>query len=358
MTQIDKDEFRSIALKNYHRIPEARGDSQQAYLYKTILWLAEWCGEKQSRQSVKPGYCAIVLERDAASIPGAEKVEYFKDDYTPELGGNLYLADYALNGVFRCRGSCKDLDETICMVREKGLGTRPFIVFDTDSQTVYVFKHGACELTHKFRLRTDIPRPFTIDVFEEMLNDIYNQSLKFPQPSPPIWHEPQNHIPCKETELVIQGLVVLILRARAQGNMLSVSNSEWLTIAEEANNAGRVDIAVYHNQACIVVSELKVLRQYRYPDPKKRKATSSAKTTGREQKMVRPTPVSQRTNEMWALRGLRQAVRYRDADSAKSAALILYDMRDTDADLPSVRTSCSEADVRYLRYFLHNKIPQ
>jgi len=362
MTQIDTDRLKAVALRNFNRIPGERGDTPHSYVETALLWLAEWCGAKKIRDAISPGYCAFVLaqETDGAIIPeNAELVDYFKEDSTPELGGNIYLTDYALNKVLRCRGSCKDLNEVVNMVRENGFEGDPFVAFDTDSQAIYAFEDGAAEMTFRFILREELPRPFTIDVFEDVLDDIYDQNLKFPDVYPPIWHERKNRIPCKETELVIQGHIVGILKARAQGSRVSASESDYLTIAEEKNNAGRVDIAVYRDQACVVVSELKVLRHCRYPDPNKREKRLNEATTQeeREQAMA-PITVPATTNEKWALRGARQAARYRVADGARSAALVLFDMRETDAELSSVKSQCDSTGVRYMKYYLYNEIPK
>jgi len=167
MTQIDTGELKAIARRNYNRIPPTRGDSTKSYFHEVLMWLAEWSGVKKVRQTVAPGYCAFVLAPEIVSgdVPqGAEKLSFFKEDQTPLLGGNIYLTGYAINQVFRYPGTCGDLDETIRMLEEKGISDLPFVAFDTDSQTVYVFAEGGEKMTWRFPLRVDLPRPFTIDV--------------------------------------------------------------------------------------------------------------------------------------------------------------------------------------------------
>lgn len=361
MTEIDIKELKSIALKNFHRIPGGRGDDFNSYLQTVLNWLAEWIGNKQFRHDFTPGYCALVLAPEiiAGDCPnGAEEVLCFKEDKTPRLGGSIYFTDYAINRVFRYAGTCKELNEIVRMISDNGGLGLPFVAFDTDTQNVYVFADGGKNVTLQFPLRTDIPRPFTIDVFEEMLDDIYEQGLKYPKGYPPIWYKTKERVPCKETELVIQSHVALILKARAQGNRSSVTEPEWLLVVEKQNNAGRIDLAVYRDQSCIVVSEIKVLRHCRFPDPNKRqKKPQGAKTKAQQEEANNPLLVSAKTNEKWALRGVRQATRYKIAESAKAASLVVYDMRDQDTDLPTVREQCINDDVRYLRYYLHNQLP-
>lgn len=357
MTQVDSNELKAIALRNLHKIPTARGDDLSAFLQVILIWLAEWVGDKQFRREVTPGYCAFVLAPDRTSgdeANGAEEEFHFKEDTTPKLGGNIYLTDYALNRVWRLPSSCQDLSDVIRVLTTRQLSRCPFVAFDVDAQLVYVFLNGSGTLSFKFALRVDIPRPFTIEVFIEMLDDVYNQMLKYPQQVPRIWHDADNRVPCKQTELTIQSYLVLILRARAQGSRKSTTEPEWLTIFEHKSNAGRADIAVYKESKCIVVSEIKVLRYCHFPCPKKRRIRlAAAKSPEQRKAITKPQLVSAATNEKWALRGARQATRYGQAEGA-AAALILYDMRDSDSDLPTVRAQCIANNVRYHRYYLHH----
>jgi hypothetical protein len=361
MTQVNINELKSIALRNYNKITPSRGDDLNSYFHVTLLWLAEWAAEKQFRSDWKPGYCAFVLAPDIVTgdIPeGAEETYYFKEDTTPLLGGNVYLTDYALNRVLRYGGACRDLNDIVALVKKNNVSDRPFVAFDVDTQTVYVFSHGTAEISLRFPLRSEITRPFTIDVFVAMLDDIYRMNLKYPARYPGVWHDTQMRVPCKATELLIQSHVCTILMARAQGSNKSTSEAEWLIFVEAKNNAGRVDISVYRESACVVVSELKVLRHCHCPEDKKRK---KKRATGRDKKeqatAMKPRLVSTAFNEKWAMRGALQAARYKDTEAAESAALVLYDMRNKDADIPAVQAQCNADGVRYLRYYLHNELP-
>ena len=362
MTQVDTSELRSIALRNYNKIPPSRGDNLSSYFQVAFIWLAEWIAEKEYRTSgVKPGYCAFVLAPHVVTgeIPkGAEVTYYFKEDATPMLGGNLYLTDYQLNRVLRYPNECHDLSDIVALIKRHNISERPFVAFDVDTQIVYVFSHGVAERPLKFHLRADIQHPFTLEVFIEMLNNIYLQNLKYPERYPGVWHDPETRVPCKATELLIQSHVCAILKARAQGSRRSRSEREWLTIMEEKTNAGRVDISIYRESACVVVSELKVLRHCRYPDEHKRNQKLAAAETATERAAaMRPLPVSSEFNEKWAMRGARQAARYKAADDAEYALLVLYDMRDKDADIPAVQSQCNSDGVCYVRYYLHNELP-
>lgn len=361
MIQVDTSELKTIALRNLNKIPATRGDGFRAFLHVILIWLAEWAGDKARRTDIRTGYCAFVLAPDLVGGDGpgqSEKTFHFKEDTTPLLGGNVYLTDYALNRVWKYPAECRDLNGVISILTKGGFADLPFVAFDVDAQSVYIFAEGAATLSLRFPLRTGAPRPFTIDVFMEMVQEIYRQSLQYPEGYPPIWHNREGHVPCRETELIIQGHVACILKARAQGNKSLTDESEWLTIAEAKNNAGRVDIAVYDRNACVVVSELKVLRHCHFPCPDKRQKRLAAASNAKERKAaMTPQPVGASTNEKWAFRGARQAARYKEAEGSPSAALLLFDMRVEDEDLPAVRARCMQDDIRYARYFLHNRLP-
>jgi hypothetical protein len=361
MIQSDTGELKAIALENYNRIPATRGDDLLAFIQVVFTWLVEWIGDKPFRKDVRPGYCAFVLAPDlvAGDLPqGVEETYGFKEDTTPILGGNVYLTDYALNNVWRYPGTCKDLSDVIGLLKSRKLSQLPFVAFDVDAQLVYVYSEGVATLLRKFALRADIPRPFTIDVFVEMLEEVYDQHLKYPSVFPPIWHDPKHRVPCRDTELVIQGHVSCILKARAQGVQKLSAKHDWLTVVETKNNAGRTDISVYKDNACVVVSELKVLRHCRLPDPSRRKKRLDAKRTTEERHpAMTPQPVSPAKNEKWAMHGAKQAARYKLAQAATSAALVLYDMRESDADIPTVQNQCKADDVKYVRYYLYNQLP-
>ena len=175
MIPVDTNELRTIALRNFDRIPTSRGDALDAFLQVILIWLAEWSGDKQHRTEVKPGYCAFVLAPELVGgdgPEGAERTFYFKDDTTPQLGGNVYLTDYALNNVWRFAGDCKDLTDVVSLLTARDVAHLPFVAFDIDTRAVYVFTEGATELSLRFSLRPEIPRPFTIDVFMEIPADL------------------------------------------------------------------------------------------------------------------------------------------------------------------------------------------
>lgn len=343
MTAVPIDVFRGIARQHLNTISHARGDSVNSFVETVLMWLAQWAAEKQYRADIPPGYCAIVLDADAAmneQLPGFDYQEFFKEDHTPLLGGKVFLADYALNRVHRHDANCRDLGNVTKALRAVGYADRPFIAFDVETLTVFIHEQGAQSRPSTFPIRPKIQEPFNTAVFQGILDDIYNQSLRYPQPYPGLWYDTMKRIPVRNTELIVQSHLGTILRARALGH--GTSGGAWLTIRERENNAGRADIAVYQQEKCIVISEIKVLRERRFR---------------RDQDAAKAQKVSPKVNERWARRGAWQAERYKNAEPAQSAVLVLYDMRETDADIESAKKECEKRSVKHLRYYLYNEIP-
>jgi len=341
MIQVDIKHLKDIALSNYNTIPPTRGDNVDSYIRTVLFWLTEWIVEKQYRNEIPPGYCAFVLSsKQMLSTPfrGTKKIQFFKEDKTPLIGGNVYMTDYALNQVQRYPGNCRDLDEITDQIKTLGISDLPFIIFDVETQKVFICNKGITVVPKAFPLRMKIKDPFSVDVFEGILDDIYRDHLQYPEPFPGQWYDTKKRIPCKNTELVIQGLICAMLKARAQGSGQTTGN--WLIIREKQINAGRIDIAIYESHNCIVASEIKVLRFRRHNlciDNAKRVYSSF--------------------NEKWAMRGVRQARRYRDSEPSEFGVLVLYDMRNKDEDIQAVIKECKKLDIKYLRYYLHNRIP-
>jgi hypothetical protein len=341
LKSVDSETLKDIAFKNLNRVPPGRGDDVGSYIHTILVWLAEWAVESQHRTKIPPGYCAFVLEPEQARPDppkGAKEAHFFKEDKTPLLGGNVYITDYALNKVYRYSGKCRDLNEIAGELAKRELGDRPFVAFDVETQTVYICASGMATRPTPVPLRQDIPDPFDEDAFKAILDDIYRDNLRYAEPYPGLWYDTKERIPCKATELIVQSHICAILKARAQGS--GRSTGRWLTISEKKNNAGRIDIAIYLSEHCIVAAEIKVLR-FRHYNPDVKKA-------------IKVTPDF---NEKWAKRGARQARRYKESEPSDYGVLVLYDMRDKDEDAQGALDDCKRLDVRYLRYYLHNGTP-
>jgi hypothetical protein len=335
MIDLDSEEGRRWALRTIGSVTSSKSGEVADFIDTACLWIAKWCATKTKRQQIKIGYCAIVLNPDASQ--GTFK-PWFKEDLTPSLANNVYVSDYALNRVRAIPGRCADLAETISRITNHALTDRPCVVFDTDSQAVFVFVTGVGSKPFRFQMEIPLELAFDAAEFLKMLQKIYVESLRYPETLPAIWMDPANYIPGREAERTIQGHVCQVLKYSLQG--YNYIGGTPIVIRERANNAGRADVVVLVGMECRIASEMKVLRQ-RYFSYKRAKARA----------------VSAKFNERWANRGARQAARYKVVESAIDGVLVLYDMRKTDADIQSAKKLCSDLGVGYARYFLHNTGP-
>jgi len=334
-------ELQEWALREISSVTAGKSGETKGFLETVCLWLANWSAEKSLRTKTKVGYCALVLDADLVAVAPVGKFEargFFKEDYTPNLGGSLYITDYALNRVHRLSAQCSDLEEIASLIEAQGLSARPSVVFDTDSQTLFIFETGFASKPIKIKLPGSLPAKFSYSNFMQMLDQIYKGSLRYPETLPAIWNDPGGYVPGREAERTIQGHVCELLKYQTQIHNYLAGTP--VVIRERANNVGKADVVVVVGSTCIVAGEMKVLRQRHFSD----------------QKPV-PRSVSAAFNESWAKRGAKQASQYKDVEDAKEGVLLLYDMRNKDEDIPSVVALCASLKVHHKRYYLHNTGP-
>ena len=141
-----------------------------------------------------------------------------------------------------------------------------------------------------------------------------------------VWLNQKDRTLKSKAELQIQGNLVLFLKYTIGA---SGSKIDW----EFATVAGRGDVRIIRKtdepdtpfEGCIL--ELKVLREYR----------------------------SAEFNKKWALKGIRQALRYTNADQgAKLAYLCCFDARATDETIEEVEIEAAKNSIRSRRYYMSN----
>ena len=269
-------------------------------------------------------------------------MQFFKDAYPSTLGGSVYLSDYALNRVHCKCIPAQDVDSTVYALRRAGFDKTPAIVFDVEIQKVFLFEEGVAGRYSAFTLGMPLPKPFDFAAFIDLMREVHEQELKYPTEHPRLWTDPAKRVPCEAAERVIQLHLVFALKYSAY--MANLQEEGWIIARESEHIAGRTDITVRVENKCLVAAEIKVLRHCRCPkkDAKKRK---------------KPTRVSDKFNEWWALRGANQAVRYKAKEKAEEGVLLIYDMRSTDSDIKSVVAQCKTLNVHHKRYFLQNALP-
>lgn len=342
MSNSESENLKEWALANIGGIAETKSGEIDNFVETACLWLAEWCATKSRRKKTGTGYCAFMLDPDLVATPAVtpfKERQFFKEDHTPNLGGSVYITDYALNRVHQIVARCADLNEVIDLANQHNLMGRSAVVFDTDSQTVFVFSSGFKGKPKKFSLRVPLPTNFDCAEFVKLLDTVYVQSLRYPESLPAFWNDPNQYVPGRQIERTIQGYICEVLKYSMWGHQYSGQTP--ILIRERVNNAGRADLVILAGAECIIAGEIKVLRQRYFSNEK-----------------PSPRAVSAKFTLWWAKRGAYQAFRYKEVEQAKEGILILYDMRKKDADLIPVLELCKSKKIVHKRYYLHNKTPK
>ncbi|RRJ96404.1 hypothetical protein Ga0100231_021225 [Opitutaceae bacterium TAV4] len=331
--QTKEDLMRSVAAANLNSIPVADSITPRGFLETASNWLGRWWHMRQKWQAVSPGYCALVFDPNFSAQTEAkdyELVKLFRDAYSKNLGGAVYVMDYSLNKVYRKKGVFDDANAIVRELEAGGLATAATVLFEPEAGILLLAQDGVSEPLVTTQLGV-FDGQLTVTNVDKLLEGLYNSTLKYPETFPHVWFEKAKFIPIFEAEKLYQGLAFIHLRAMTQNT--------WLVVREDQNNAGRTDLSLSTlNPQTTFVLEIKVLRSFHYDASGKPK----------------PRPYKPEENEAWANSGIDQVLGYRLAQSAAAAFLLLYDMRDTNADIASVATRCAKEDVEHRRYYIHN----
>ena len=205
---------------------------------------------------------------------------------------------------------CGDLTETIAAVTAAGLASRPFIVFDTQAERIFIFEAGASGPVIHLKVRHSSDMPSGWPDFEAILHELWLEELRYPKDHPNLSIAPDQFHSCREPEKSIQGIICLALKNR----FLDLrGQSRGIVIYKELDlNTGRSDVAAKdHAGHCFFAGEIKVVKSFRF---KKDGGSKPAKTT-----------IKRETE--WVQSGIKQASDYRDVTKAECAVLLVYDMR-------------------------------
>lgn len=325
--------MRNVAAANLNSIPTADSITPRGFLENASNWLGGWWRVRQKWTTVSPGYCALVFDPDFSALAeskGYELVKLFREAKSKNLGGAVYVTDYSLNKVYRKKGAFEDANAIVTELEAGGLAKAPTVLFEPEAGILLLAQGGASEPIVTTQLGV-FDGQLTVANVTKLLDGLYNSTLKYPETFPHVWFDKTKFIPIFEAEKLYQGLAFIHLRAMTQDT--------WLVVREDQNNAGRTDLSLSTlNPQTTYVLEIKVLRSFHY------KASAKPK----------PRAYKPEENEAWANSGVDQVMGYRVAQAAAAAFLLLYDMRDANADIASVVARCNTERVEHRRYYIHN----
>jgi hypothetical protein len=330
-TPTKKDLMALVAASNLNSIPIAPSGTPDAFVQFVSNWLGKWWRLHEKWQRVSPGYCALVCDPDFntnAAFNHFELVELFREAPSATMGNAIYVTDGVLGKVYRKRGSFGDAGAIVKAINDIGLSQTPAVLFEPEVGTMLLAKDGVTRPPIVMQFGVFSPS-LTIENVDKQLNWLYTSTLKYPTNFPQIWFDAPKFIPIFDAEKLFQSTALIHLRAVAQDN--------WFVRPEDDNNAGRTDLSISTiNPHCVFVLEIKVLKSFKYN-------AKSLCITHKEEK-----------NVTWADEGISQVIGYRTAQQASEAFLLMYDMRQNDADFTAVNQRCSTENVLSRRYFIYN----
>ena len=319
-------------------LPLEKSGTVEGFIETATDWIWQWSIDKRARRNLESGYAAIVLHPDlVAPKPPAEYIlrSDFRGDTSPNLPNKICVADYSLNRVVWRGAECRDLSETIAAIKGFGLEKRPFIVFDTEAERIFIYECGAAGPVMRLKVQHSSDMPSGWEDFEAILHELWLEELRYPKDHPNLWIAPDKFYPCREPEKSIQGIICLALKNR----FLDLrGKSRGIVIYKEFDlNTGRSDIAAKdHVGRCYFAGEIKVVKSFRFSAGQKK-----------------PKKTTANGEQKWAHSGIKQASDYRDVMKAEYAVLLVYDMRSPKTELRFLTKDCRARDVLCRQYPLY-----
>ncbi len=185
-------------------------------------------------------------------------------------------------------------------------------------------------------LAMDLPASGAIDAaaIEDALRIFHEKVAIVPRTDPAFWHDETYHVPCKDTEKVVQ---------KALSIALDVHFHRDLVIREYKLPGSVVDFVIHQvgtgDPSPVCALELKILREKHHNE-----VVANARRCAK------------RTNTLSVTDGIAQAAVARDQLGTRFAYLAAFDMRavDDDAVMTNADAKASSLSVTTRRYFMYN----
>jgi hypothetical protein len=284
--------------------------------------------------------CAFVhslyLETDVPLVNGATKKRHHHlvRSKTHVPFGRVHVVATGLNEAASEEVDCDDPEALHAWLDVRGLTHRPTVWVETADRRMVWYPHGMAD--EDTALTLDLPVPGAIDgtAIEEALRIFHEKVAMIPRSDPKFWHEARLHVPCDDTEKVLQKALSIALDVHFHDDL----------VMREYKLAGSVVDFVIHQVGTgdpqpVCALELKILRE---------KHHNSVAADAR--------PCAKRTNTLSVSDGIEQAAIARDELGTRFAYLAAFDMRaaDDDAVMTGVAAKASSLSVTTRRYFMFN----
>ena len=284
--------------------------------------------------------CAFVhspyLESDVPLVSGVTKMRHHHLTRSKKHSpfGRVHLVSPGLNEAASEEVDCDDPETLHAWLDARRMIDRPTVWVETADRRMVWYPHGMAD--EDAALTLDLPVPGDIDetAIDEALRIFHEKVAMIPRSDPKFWHDPGSHVPCEDTEKVMQ---------KALSIALDVYFHDDLVIREYKLAGSIVDFVVHQvgtggpKPSCAL--ELKILRE-------KHHNADAAKAS----------PCPKRTNTLSVTDGIEQAAIARDELGTRFAYLAAFDMRanDDDAVMTSAAAKAASLSVNTRRYFMFN----
>jgi hypothetical protein len=304
-----------------------------------VRTLARYMSDRLATISDTTANCAFVhspyLETDLPLVDEAPKRHHhLARSKAHEPFGRVHIIAPGLNESVSTELDCDDPETLHAWLKARGLIDRPMVWVETGHRRMVWYPHGMAD--EETALAMDLPASGAIDAaaIEDALRIFHEKVAIVPRTDPAFWHDDKHHVPCKDTEKVVQ---------KALSIALDVHFHRDLVIREYKLPGSVVDFVIHQvgtgDPSPVCALELKILREKHHNE-----VAANARRCAK------------RTNTLSVTDGIAQAAVARDQLGTRFAYLAAFDMRAVDDDtvMTNAAAKASSLSVTARRYFMYN----
>lgn len=333
---VDRSSMQASLRARLQTVNSRESDSSQAFLLRVSEWMHVWfglCLDQKGAKGIKGiAPFAVVMPPLGGVDPSAGWADapFFDEAPPADLGGCIAVTSTSFAHVQTLSTDCTRLEDLGKRLVELGLRNQPMAVVVPCKGLVRLCPGGV--FSERISISLDAAPLTDVDetTMDRELASFHDSHTRYPNGFAHVWHDRKLRVLRREAEEIVRDALYIYLHYKA-------FRSKTL-VREHQTPVGRSDISVLDNSsnqpitACVM--ELKVLR-------------SRGMTKSKNEKRYKPEAMRRH-----CLMGVKQAIKYKSVESAPLAYLCLYDGRDSDAEVPDVKTAADAGFILYRRYFM------
>ncbi len=333
-------DLREILKSRVGAISPQPSDSARAFLEAATFWVNEWAMKhgEAAITMVQP-FALVYRVEDAPAAAGPWTTHHLFREHRPlEIGGLVAVTTTSMLKVQVYTSGCTQLPKLCDCIEALGLAGQPMLVVDPKNKSMIYAPKGLEGERAELPIVLVPITHLTAQMVEGSLNDFHSGYLEYPDGYAHIWYERSSRTMMRDAEAIVRDHLYLHFR--------NVTFQSQYVAREEQTTAGRPDVSIHDIQdqpKTNYLFELKVLRSRGMPklgSARPAASVSSAKTYNEKSMLLH------------ARMGVRQAAKYQKANKAKAAYICLYDGRDDDTPMPTVRALAQAEGIEYRKYYM------